>query len=127
MLLVVTTCLLLAVIVVMAAYALYRAVTHRWHEIKVWVDGLSAAPVWMEIGILVLAVGTLALFFLYFALFATFEGMRASVKKWDARDYRDLTGKEFSVRWCPDPPSGGPRRNAGPVPVSDGCCTPNSE
>ena len=122
-----TTCLLSAVIVVMAAYALYRAITHRWHEIKVCLDGLSAAPVWVEIGILVLAVGTLALFFLYLALFATFEGMRASVKKWDARDYRDLTGKEFSVRWCSDSPSGGPCRNAGPVPVSDECCKPNSE
>ncbi len=102
----VTTCLLLAVTIVVAAYALYRAITNQLCEITSWCDGIGAMPIWIDVGMLIrglVGAGVLVLVS-YFVLWVTFEDLRRLAKRWDARDYHDLTSKDPCVHWCSDLP-----------------------
>ena len=106
---------LLTVLVGAGGYALYRlssavgGVAQRLCELTGWCDATSAKPIWMEICILIgdlVGAGIPAVVLLYVVLFATFEGMRDLAKRWDARDYHDLTSEHPDVHWHPDPHRG---------------------
>ena len=106
---------LLAVTTVPAGSALYRTflaaegVGQRLCEITGWCDATGAVPIWMLICTLIrdlVGAGIPALVVFYLVLFATFAIMRELVKRWDARDYHDLTSEHPGVHWYLDPHRG---------------------